>query len=102
MSQQSHEHDDEGNCIPSDNGLYPGGLPTWRFSTWDVVGIALTGVGGVFSVIGQAANLLARECSAMANFERAEFDQRRAEDELAEQQWLMAKDLRALIEGEQS
>jgi hypothetical protein len=97
-----HEHDSEDNCIPPENGLYPGGLPTWRFSMWDVVGITLTGVGGVFSVVGQASNLMAREFSAMANFSRQEFDLRRAQQEYDEHQARIADDLRTLIEGEQS
>jgi len=96
-----HEHDGEGNCLPPSNDLYPGGLPTWRFSLWDIVGIAATGVGGVFSVAGQAANLFARECAAMANYSRQEFDLRRAQEEYDENQANIANDLRALIEGEQ-
>lgn len=100
MSMSDHEHDDQGNCIPPESPLYPGGLPTWRFSPWDIAGIVLTGVGGVFSVAGQTANLLARECSAMANFNRAEFDQARAEREAAIEQWRMADDLRKIVLGE--
>lgn len=69
-----HDHDEEGNCIgpfPQDS-LYPNGLPTWRFSGWDVAGILLTGFGGLATVLGQVGHLLARECSAMANWSRAE------------------------------
>ena len=96
-----HEHDAEGNCLPPSDSLYPGGLPTWRFSLWDVVGIVATGLGGVLSVGGQALNLFARECSAMANYSRQEFDLRRAQEEYDEHQTTIANDLRALIEGEQ-
>lgn len=92
-----HEHDEEGNCIiPQDHPLHPGGLPTWRFSAWDAVGIFLTGVGGMFSVVGQAANLLARECNAMANWKRNRFDVAEEQELLEAQREAMALDYERL------
>lgn len=96
MSTVPHEHDDEGNCIEPETGFYAIALPNWRFSLWDIAGIAATGVGGVFSVAGQALNLVARECSAMANWKRQEYDLQQAEAQRHE----VAETLRALVEGD--
>lgn len=97
-----HEHDEHGNCILPENPLYPGGLATWRFSPWDIIGIGLTGVGGLFTVGGQACNLLAREFSAMANYSRQNYDLREAQAEWDANQAAVAEDLRRLVEGDPS
>ena len=80
MSEMPHEHDDEGNCLPpegyqvQEHPLFPGGLPTWKWSPWDVAGVAATTTAGLFLTIGQGLNLLARECNAMANWTRRNYD----------------------------
>ncbi len=101
-----HEHDEDGNCIPPENGFYAQELPTWRFSIWDVVGIGFFGIANVLTVTGNAFGLLSRECAAMANWTRQNHDlkvaeaQRKAADEahLAHQRQ-MAETLRGIVEG---
>lgn len=95
-----HEHDDEGNCIPPQNGFYATALPTWKFSGWDVAGIALSGIGGLFSVVGQGMNLLARECAAMANWTRQNYELEQAQREHDRERAEAAEALRALVEGD--
>lgn len=95
-----HEHDDDGNCIvPTDVSG-----PIWRFSLWDMAGIAFTGIGGLFGVTGQALNLAARECAAMANWTRQNYDiaqaQARREVEVAAYEahrQAVAADLREML-----
>lgn len=99
MTEIPHEHDDEGNCIPPENGFYAVGLPTWRFSPWDIVGITLTTAGGLFSVVGQGLNLAAREFAAAANYARQNYDLRQAAKAAEEQARSAAEELRALVEG---
>jgi hypothetical protein len=77
-----HDHDDEGNCIPpQSNGFYAQELPTWRFSLWDVAGVAVSFVGSVAGSLGsiginfhQACNLISRECQAAANYSRQNYE----------------------------
>lgn len=70
-----HDHDEDGNCImPDDHPLFPGGLPTWRFSLWDIAGIAITTAGGAALAIGQGLQIMAREFNAMANWTRAQHE----------------------------
>lgn len=88
-----HEHDEDGNCI------YLSELPAWRFSLWDMTGIALQVAGGVFSVVSQGFHLAARESAAMANYRRQNYDLRQAQKAREAQQRAMSNDLRALIEG---
>lgn len=63
--------------------LYPGGLPTWRFSPWDMAYVAVATIGGLFNTIGQGLGMLGREFNAAANFARA---QKELEENY--QQWL--------------
>lgn len=70
-----HEHDEDGNCIiPEDHPLFPGGLPTWHFSMWDVAGITLATASGVAAALSQGLQVMAREFNAMANWTRAEHE----------------------------
>lgn len=80
-TDEPHAHDAEGNCIEpgGQGGFYAVELPTWKFSLWDVAGITTTGIAGLFTVTGQALNLLSREFSAMANWKRQTHDIRQAE-----------------------
>ena len=105
---EPHAHDEEGNCVEpgGQDGYYAQALPTWKFSLWDVAGIAATGIAGLFTVTGQALNLLSRECAAMANWKRQSHDIQQAEAARREaveayeaHQREMAETLRALVEG---
>lgn len=80
-----HEHDEDGNCIPPENGFYATAEPVWKFSFWDVVGIGSAMIGGVFSVTGQGFALLSTQCQAMANWKRQTWDLRAAEAARREQ-----------------
>lgn len=95
MTNVPHEHDEHGNCIPPQGYS----VPTWRFSAWDVAGIVTTGVAGLFTVVGQAGNLLAREFAAMANWSRQNSELREAQAEWEAQQAAAAEDLRRMVEG---
>lgn len=95
-----HEHDEDGNCIEPEQVVYQ--LPTWRFSLWDVAGIVLTTVGGFFGVTNQGLNLLARELTAMANWNRQNYDLRQAQRQYAQHQQAMAADLARLVDGPSS
>lgn len=61
-----------------DEGCETATRVNWRFSLWDVAGITLSGVSGLFAVGAQAIGLLSQECAAMANFTRDRRDQREA------------------------
>jgi hypothetical protein len=81
-------------------GYYEVSQPVWKFSFWDVTGITLAGVAGVFSVLGQAGHLMAQQCGAMANWKRQTWDleeARRLSDHARKQ---MADSLRKVVEGE--
>lgn len=100
-----HAHDENGNCIPPQNGFYNQALPVWKFSMWDVAGLAVTAAAGIFGVLGQVGHMLARECAAQANFVRQNHDLRVAQEQAkAAQAWqaaerrAMAADLERLIE----
>lgn len=93
---EDHEHDEDGNCIEVQGFI----LPSWRFSMWDVAGIATTWVAGLFTVTGQAGNLLAREFSAAANYSRANADMREAHEIAERRKQEMAEELRTLVEGD--
>lgn len=106
MTNIPHEHDEDGNCIPPENGFYAQALPTWKFSFWDVAGVALSISGGMASVAGQGLAYLARECAAMANWKRQNYElalaqrQREAEVEAYEaNQRQMAEYLRGIVDG---
>lgn len=101
-----HAHDEEGNCIPPEDGFYAQAEPVWKFSLWDVVGISTAAIGGLFSVTGQGFALLSTQCQAMANWKRQTWDIRAAEKARREQvaafeahQRQMAETLRGLVEG---
>ena len=98
MTNASHEHDEDGNCIPPQGYS----VPTWRFSAWDVAGIITTGVAGLFTVVGQAGNLLAREFAAMANWSRQNSELREAQAGLDAQRAAAAEELRRMVEGDLS
>lgn len=99
-----HEHDDEGNCVPSSGTFYATELPAWKFSAWSVVGILATGAGAIFSVTGQVisqtANLLAREFEAQANWKRQSHDLTQAQREYDARQAEDAELLRRMVEGD--
>ena len=69
----------------------------WRFSTWDVLGIGLTTVGGLFSVVGQGLNLLANEAAAMANWKRQRFDVAEAQKAYEDDQRRAAEELESIL-----
>lgn len=93
-----HEHDEEGNCII----VAQQDVPVWRFSMWDVAGIAAMFAGGILSVGSQAMQLLARECTAAANKSRSDKDARIAERKHAASRRAMARDLRELVDKDSS
>jgi hypothetical protein len=99
VSNVEHDHDDEGNCIlpEEENPLYPNGLPTWRFSPWDIAGVLVITVGGLFTVIGQGSQLLAREFNAAANYARANAEYQEAKEAYEAHQRAMADDLRKIV-----
>lgn len=70
-----HEWDSDGEC----NIAVTAQEPSWRWSHWDLAGIALHTVSNLFNSIGGGLNLLARECQASANYERACYDEAREE-----------------------
>lgn len=75
MTEIPHEHDDEGNCIPPEGVAFmQPQMPKWRWSWWDITGIAVATVGGIFSVLGQGCALVQRECAAMAEWTRENYD----------------------------
>lgn len=86
-----HEHDE--SC---------GGQPNWRFSLWDVAGITMFGIAGIFSALHQTGNLIARELEAMANYSRQSYDLRQARKQHEAHQAQMAAELRGLVEGDGS
>lgn len=94
---EDHDHDEDGNCIVP-QGLMT--LPEWRWSAWDVVGITATTVGGLFSVIGQGLNLIARECGAMANWSRSNRDIQAAQRAQEEARWEMSAAYKELVFGD--
>lgn len=100
MTEIPHEHDAEGNCIPPEGG-FPVVFtpPTWRFSMWDIAGIAFHTVSGVLQSLGSGTGLLAQECAAMANWTRQKQDLEQAQAEQEKVKAAMAEDLRAMIEG---
>jgi hypothetical protein len=86
MSQIPHEHDDEGNCIPPEGAyMVVQSEPVWKFSLWDVAGVGIALVGGLFSVTGQGFALMSTQCQAMANWKRQTWDIRAAEAARREQ-----------------
>jgi hypothetical protein len=105
-----HEHDEQGNCIVPENGLYSQSLPVWQFSMWEMASIGAAVVGGLGGVLMHGANMLAREFAAKANFNRQNHDlkvareQARAARAYQEQERAkMAAELERLIQpGEES
>ena len=74
-------------------------LPSWRFSLWDVAGIALHTAAHIAGDVAQGLGLLSREFAAMANNSRQTYDLQQAEEAQREAQEAIGADLRALIEG---
>lgn len=64
MNETIHTHDDDGDCV------YVQQRPVWSFSWFDMAGVAAFLVGGVFKTVGQGLDMLGREFSAAANYER--------------------------------
>ena len=92
-----HEHDEDENCIiPADQNAGP----NWSFSLWDIAGIIVTTLAGLFGVICQGLNLIANELSARANYGRdkkqVRIYNRRERMKRAE----MSNNLRALVDGD--
>lgn len=96
------DNDETSAYYVMENPLYPGGIPTWRFSPWSLAAVLATGIGGLFSVVGQAANLLSREFEAQANYSRQEHEMRTAEREWRAEQAAAAEELRRMVEGDPS
>jgi hypothetical protein len=103
VSDIDHDHDDEGNCVPQQNGFYNVSEPDWRFSLWDVaaVGVSVVGaicgsIGNIGIVINQGTNMLAREFGAAANYQRQTFDLKEAHRLNEEARAKMAEGLREL------
>ena len=94
-----HEHDEEGNCIIPD-GAYEIGGPNWSFSLWDIIGILLSTIAGLFTVIASGLNMIAREFVARAAYGRdkkqVRIYNRRERMKRAE----MSNNLRALVDGD--
>lgn len=83
MSEQPHEHDDEGNCIEPE-GYEP---PSRRFDPWNIVGIALTTAAGLAHTAAQGLNLAAQECWTHARWREKQHDAAiEWEQQLAERQ----------------
>lgn len=95
MIPTDHDHDENGNCIPPE-WMAP---PAWRFSGWDIAGVAFHTAMGVSQAISGGFSLLAQECAAMANYSRREYDAQQARRAQLEAQRAMGADLRAIIEG---
>jgi hypothetical protein len=70
---------DHDECDHEHDGMYDGALPNWRFSLWDVAGIALHTLAGATVQVGNGLGLLAREFAAQANRSRQNFDLREAQ-----------------------
>lgn len=81
------------------NDFYEVEPPSWKFSLWDVAGIALQTTGGILAALAGGAHLLSQECAASANRSRKTWDLRQAERKQAEAQAEIGADIRALIEG---
>lgn len=76
MSAQHHEHDEHGNCIEPDPPGYIDGVPHWRLSAWDFIGIGFDTGSSLFGVVGGFLRAIAKEFYAMANYSRANYDAR--------------------------
>lgn len=109
MSDTDHDHDEQGNCIPPQGGgdFYNITQPNWRFSFWDIAAIGTSFVGSIAGSIGSiginfnsAANMLAREFSAAANFSRQtkELEEAQRLNERARQQ--MSNGLERILRGD--
>lgn len=92
-----NEHDE---CENDHDGFYVAEPPAWKFSLWDVAGIALHTAAHCAQGIAQGFALMAQECAASANRARKTWDLREAERKAAEARAEMADDLRALMEGD--
>lgn len=86
-----HEHNEEGWTV-----VEP---PAWKFSLWDVAGIAMHVTSGILTACAQGASLMAQECAASANRARNTWDARQEEAERKRAQAAIGEDIRALIEG---
>lgn len=82
-----------------DSSMYSPELPCWRFSLWDIPGIALHTGAHILNALSSGAALLAQECAASANRSRQNYDLREAQRLNQAAQAEIGADLRALIEG---
>lgn len=76
MSAQHHEHDEHGSCIEPDPPGYVDGVPNWRLSIWDFIGIGFSTGSSLFGTVGGFLQAVAKEFYAMANWSRANYDRR--------------------------
>lgn len=65
-----HEWDEDGNCAIEVNQ----DTPCWKFSLWDIAGIAFGTAGGVLISIGTGFGYVNRECQAHAEWKRSQYD----------------------------
>lgn len=92
MIESHHEHDEGGGCIVPDQGL-----PIWKLSAWDLLGVSVATIGGVLQMLGNGAHLIAREFEAQANYSRRNFDFRQEQEERERDREKMAALLRERI-----
>lgn len=88
----AHEHDEEGNCI-----MPP--APAWRFSLWDIAGVTIFGISGIFNALAQTAGLLSQEFCAAANYSRNAYDARQAQSAFEANRAAMAEALNSMVLG---
>lgn len=73
------------------------GIPVWRFSFWDVLGITAVTAGNALGAIANGCGMLSREFAAAANRSRINYDNREAAREREKARRAMARDLRGLV-----
>jgi hypothetical protein len=93
---EEHDHDEYGNCLIP-NELLRG--PVWRFSFWDVLGVAMHTVGGALHACSAGSHALAQEFAAMANWSRNRSEYREQEQAQQEARREMAQAYERLVYG---
>lgn len=63
-------------------------IPCWRWSWWEIPGIASFAIAGVLGSLANGMSLLARECAAAANYQRqnADYAEALAQEKAAQKQ----------------
>lgn len=73
------------------------GVPAWRFSVWDILGIGAITAGNAAGAVAQGFGMLSREFAAAANRSRINYDNREAAREREKARRAMARDLRGIV-----